>query len=288
MRGVVIMKLINRNKLVTVMALLLTLVISGCSVTPDILAPEPVSAPVVEEATTVAVVKEESPAEETEETDINDVIIVTEDYPPYNFVNAEGKLDGIGYVQVKEGLDKLGADIEIQVLPWSRAYEMAQNDDNVLIFSMTRSKPRETMFKWISPLARQDVYLYALKEKASDIKISNLEEAKNYMISAMNEDYTHQSLLAAGFEEGVNISATPDMKMAATQVFKGQTDVFISGSSIEDIAELIKGTEYKADDLTIVYSVEEMTSFMYIAASPGTSDEIVEKFKEAIPGIETN
>ena len=279
----------NKLKLFVSLLLFFSLVIlmSGCSVTPDIQAPEPVSAPVEEMNTETAAASEPTKVNTTAaREDISDVTIVTEDYPPYNFINDNGDLDGIGYIQVKEGLDRLGLDTEIQVLPWSRAYEMAQNDPNVLIFSMTRSDAREDMFKWISPLARQDVYLYALKDNAGDIDISSLEDAKDYVVSAMNEDYTHLSLLDAGFEEGVNLSSTPDMTMAVTQIFRGQTDVFISGSGLDDIGELLSGSEYSAKDLQVVYSVDEMASFMYIAASKGTSDKIVQQFKDAIPGIE--
>lgn len=270
------------------LALSFIMLMSGCSVTPDIEAPEPVAAPVLESPaqSAAADTKQEETTTSTASDDISDVIIVTEDYPPYNFINDQGELDGTGYKQVKEGIDKLGIDVEIQVLPWSRAYEMAQNDPNVLIFSMTRSGAREDMFKWISPLARQDVYLYALKGNAGNINISSLEDAKDYVVSAMNEDYTHLSLLDAGFEEGVNLSATPDMTMAVTQIFRGQTDVFISGSGLDDIQELLNGTEYSASDLQVVYEVDEMASFMYIAASNSTSDKIVNQFKSAIPGID--
>ena len=118
-------------------------------------------------------------------------------------------------------------------------------------------------------------------------KVNSLEDAKEYVISAMNNDYTHLSLLEAGFEDGVNISSTPDMGMAATQIFKGQTDLFITGAGLEDIEDLVSGSEYSSKDLEVIYTVDEMKSYMYLAASMGTSDEIVEKFRLAIPGIDT-
>lgn len=283
------MKINLRKKYILFVSVMLLMITAGCSITPDIQAPQPVLAPVEENKETQAKKTDETPAESSSKSksDISDVVIVTEDYPPYNFINEKGELDGIGYSHVKMGLDKLGLDTEIQVLPWARAYEMVQNQDNVLIFSMTMSDARKDMFKWISAVAQQDVYLYALKDRAGELKINSLEDAKKYVISAMNDDYTHLSLLEAGFEDGVNISSTPDMGMAATQILRGQTDLFITGSGLDDIEELVSGSEYSAKDLEVIYTVDEMKSYMYLAASMETSDEIVEKFREAIPGIDT-
>ncbi|SFH94884.1 amino acid ABC transporter substrate-binding protein, PAAT family [Tindallia magadiensis] len=278
----------SRKVMVITFSLLFIAFIAGCSVTPDVPAPDPVPAP--EESPGTADAPEAAETTDTTapaaEATIEDVRIVTEDYPPYNFINEDGDMDGIGYQQVRAGLNQLNLDVEIEVLPWSRAYEMAQQEDNVLIFSMTRTEARENMFKWISPLAQSDVYLYALRDRMGEYNVNSLEDAKNHVISAMQDDFTQETLLAEGFEEGVNLSSTPDMAMGVTQVFRGQTDFFISSSEPSDIAELVRETEYDANDLVVAYNIEEMRSYLYIAASMGTPDHIVQQFRDAIPGIE--
>lgn len=285
MKEVVLVNKRTKRKAMILGTLVLLLGIVGCSVTPDVPAPDPVPAPTETQETAETQDTQNAVAEEPQTGDatLSDVTIVTEDYPPFNFINQDGELDGIGTRQVKEGLNRLGLDTEIEVLPWARAYEMAQQQDNVLIFSMTRTDARENMFKWISPLAASEVYFYVLEDRVNEIQINSLEDAKEYVVSAMQDDFTQEELLEAGFEEGVNLSSTPDATMAITQVLRGQTDVFITSGDIE---ELVSGTEFSANDLAVAYNIEELRSYLYIAASMGTPDHIVEEFREAIPGVE--
>lgn len=61
--------------------------------------------------------------------------IVTEESPPLQyFVN--GKLDGRTTRIVKAVLEQAGLDGEFRVYPWARAYNIALNSKNTLIYSI--------------------------------------------------------------------------------------------------------------------------------------------------------
>jgi polar amino acid transport system substrate-binding protein len=92
--------------------------------------------------------------------------VVTENFPPYNFINEQGELDGISYLIVQRLLSRANLrdnlKVPIQVLPWARAYRTAVEQPNTLIFSIVKTPQRVPQFIWLLPLFAVDVYLHAL------------------------------------------------------------------------------------------------------------------------------
>ncbi|MDX7833812.1 hypothetical protein SJS03_21745, partial [Aeromonas dhakensis] len=62
------------------------------------------------------------------------------------------------------GLDRKG----IQLLPWARAYQMAQYDPNTVIFSMIRLPEREALFHWVGPIGPRVTRVYR-RAKRDDV-----------------------------------------------------------------------------------------------------------------------
>lgn len=69
----------------------------------------------------------------------DNVLIVTEELPPYNFTD-QGTLTGLSTEVVQAVLHQLDLNARFQVMPWARAYELAQSAPNVLIYSITRTR----------------------------------------------------------------------------------------------------------------------------------------------------
>ena len=129
--------------------------------------------------------------------------IVTENFPPAQYIDENEQL--VGYIadKVQMVLASSTLDYTISVHSWSTAFNMALRDPQTCIFSMTRSTPREKQFIWIAELAKLNTYLYALNSK--NIVINSLEQAKQYRVAVLKDNYSHHFLLSQGFEEGVNL-----------------------------------------------------------------------------------
>ena len=96
---------------------------------------------------------------------VDDLIFVTEEYPPFNFT-ADGKRQGIATDTLVEMLKLAGSNqtrADIAFLPWARAYNLAVNKQNVLLYSTTRTEAREKLFKWVGPILKSS--LFSLPEK---------------------------------------------------------------------------------------------------------------------------
>nr|BFE97768.1 hypothetical protein GCM10020185_83040 [Pseudomonas brassicacearum subsp. brassicacearum] len=76
--------------------------------------------------------------------------IVTEELPPYNMTQ-NGRMTGMSTEVVQAVLKEVGMDAPIHSMPWARAYELALNESNVLIYSIVRTPAREPLF----PVGRQ-------------------------------------------------------------------------------------------------------------------------------------
>ncbi|MDQ9093245.1 MULTISPECIES: substrate-binding periplasmic protein [Pseudoalteromonas] len=129
--------------------------------------------------------------------------IVTEHFPPAQYLDENNQLVGDIADKVRRVLDASALDYAISVNGWSTAFNMALRDPQTCIFSMTRSISRENKFVWIAKLAELDAYLYALNSK--NIAITSLEQAKQYRIAVLKDNYSHHYLLSQGFEEGKNL-----------------------------------------------------------------------------------
>ncbi len=60
--------------------------------------------------------------------------------------------------------------------PWDRGFLFAQNEDNTILFSTTRTQDREKMFKSVGPIFTNAMCLIVRKD--SNIKIDIKAEGK--------------------------------------------------------------------------------------------------------------
>jgi polar amino acid transport system substrate-binding protein len=118
-------------------------------------------------------------------------LVVTEILPPYQLYTENNVLTGFS-VEVMAALFRITKDdIDLQVLPWARAYKTALNQPNTLIFSLSRSSSRENLFIWGGKLTTEEVYAWGLKEKFKT-PLTNIEQLKKYKMAIANSTSTYQ------------------------------------------------------------------------------------------------
>jgi len=131
-------------------------------------------------------------------TDAADFTVVTEDFPPYSYLD-NGKLTGVSTEVVQAVMKAVGAETEIEVYPWARAYKMALEKENILIYSIGRIKERESLFKWVGIIAPCDIHLFKLK-KRKDIRLDSLDKAKPYQFGILRGDMCLEYLRKRGLK----------------------------------------------------------------------------------------
>lgn len=210
--------------------------------------------------------------------------IVTEDLPPFQLNNHEKPATGAMVEVVNLLLKEAKLSAKIQFYPWARSYNMAQTQKNTLIFSILRSKSREAKFQWIGQIYTLNSFLVALKSRP-DIKITTLNDAKNYLVGAIRADLAETFLISHGFTEKKNLylnSAYPDLwKM----FYNGRTDIAFTNNTW---AYEIKNSSLDPKKIKVLYQIPNITSAIYIAASLQTNKIIVTKLQKALKQIKND
>jgi polar amino acid transport system substrate-binding protein len=201
-----------------------------------------------------------------------ELTILTENLPPLNYID-NGVLVGPSVEIVKEIQKRVSSEEQIQVYPWARAYKMALEDQNVILFGMTYTKVRKDKFKWVGPLAKKRDILVA--KKGSGIKIDSLEDAKKVgRIGTLRDDTRGRLLERHGF---TNLEPVSDEQLNAKKLALGRIDLWaykIPG--LRTVCDLA-GVDYT--EFEEVYHLREID--LMIAFSKKTSDSIVERWRDA-------
>ena len=202
----------------------------------------------------------------------NELTVLTEDLPPLNYID-NGALVGPSVEIVKEIIKRLGTNEPIHVYPWARAYKMALEEKNVVLFGMTYTEVRKDKFKWVGPLAvKRDILVGKIN---SDIKIETLEDAKKVKrIGTLLDDTRGRMLEGLGFK---NLEPVTDEKLNAQKLAIDRIDLWaykIPG--LRTVCDLA-GVDYRKFEE--VYHLREIE--LMIAFSKKTPDAIVKTWNEA-------
>lgn len=204
--------------------------------------------------------------------------VVTEDYPPYNYM-VNGKLSGLSTEIVEAVMQKADFHGKPKMYPWARAYAIALNKKNVLIYSIVKNKKRENLFKWVGPIISSDmIYLYKLK-KRKDIQINFIEEAKKYMIGVERDDAFCLSLVEKGFISNKNLYISSNFEQSVKLLCLGRVDL-IGGLELNVVYKIQK-MGLNLNDFIKAYSLPEKRNY-YMAFNKMTSDNIVSLFQQKL------
>lgn len=213
-------------------------------------------------------------------SNIDDFKIMTETYPPYNMKN-NNKLQGISVDILEHILVHMGASTrakDFMIMPWARAYQMVQKKDNMLLFSMFRTKSREKLFKWVGPIDNSIIGLLAKKEK--QIKIKRFEDLIHYKIGTVHNDVAEQLLIQKGYDFKLlhSISGVTAIEQSIKKLNRNRIDMFAYIANIKEWKLNIK--DFDPHDYEMVYVLEQQA--LYYAFNKNTSDDLIEQMQNIL------
>lgn len=203
--------------------------------------------------------------------------ILAEDYPPFNYVDETGHVVGQSTDVVKSIMSKVGEDLDIEVMPWSQAYRLVQNQPGTALYSVARTAERERMFMWVGPIGTYENWLYA--KKGSGVQVNNLAEAKAVQAIAVVKDEAGQQKLAS--EGFINFVFTDTIANGLKKLEAGEADLWLgTRESVEIIAKEIG---ISPDDLEPVVFVHKAD--LYLAFNKNTAYSTVDAWQKALDGL---
>lgn len=212
--------------------------------------------------------------------------IVTEEFPPYNLTE-NGKITGLSTEVVEAVLKEVGEQAGIQSMPWARAYDIALNTPNVLIYSIARTAKRETLFKWVGVVAPSEWILFS--RRGGNAKITRLEDAKAYQTATVNEDAGEQYLVSNGFVIGQNLQSSNKYEFNYEKLRVGRVDLWVANNLVARYLARRAGDDPDAV-LVQALALPDLggTEGLYMAFSTKTPDATVERFRRGLVAIKKN
>ncbi|AMG11768.1 substrate-binding periplasmic protein [Vibrio vulnificus] len=201
--------------------------------------------------------------------------IMTEDFAPFGFYDADGKLTGIGVEIVEHLMQKLDIKSDIQVLPWSRAIKQLELLPNRALFCVARTPDRNDKFEWVGPILSDGVYLY--HNDSFDSSQDDIISAKQWDSIAVTANYPeHQTLMALGFD---NLWITTQPTENTRLLIYNRVTALVAGEFA--MPSLLEAQE--ADSSHIVRSDINLFDIdLYIAFSKGTDPKVLAQWQTAL------
>ncbi|MHA4869331.1 substrate-binding periplasmic protein [Duganella sp. PWIR1] len=202
--------------------------------------------------------------------------ILTTEVPPLAFIK-DGKISGFCVEIVDEIQRRLGRDFSIEVLPWARAYRLAQEGRNTVLVCPKRSLEREQLFHWVGPLLTAKTAIYTKAE--SHLTLHRLEDAKQLStILVLRESYSHHHLSANGFQ---NLYPVKDPKSMLHMLTADRAPAMVLESIQLDA--LLREEAIPKSTVVPILTVQSPSSFL--AFSLDVPDTIVKQWQATLDSI---
>ena len=208
------------------------------------------------------------------------VVLFTENFPPFNmavdgknFARDEG-ITGISADLVREMFKRAKIDYNLSLrFPWDRIYNLTLENANYGIFSTTRTPERESLFKWVGPLATSSWVVMAPQN--SSITLGDVKALSKYRVGAYKNDAVSLFLEGQGL---MPINALRDQENVA-KLQSGQLDLWATTDPVGRYLAKQAGVS----TLKIVLRLREAT--LYLALNKDTPDEVVNRLQQALDAM---
>lgn len=202
--------------------------------------------------------------------------LMTEIFPPYQFKNDKNELHGIT-VEIVQAIQKeLGTNTAIKVYPWSRGLKIVTKKKNHALFSMLRTPERENQYKWVGPIEKLEMVFF--KKKDSSITLTCLDDAKKVAkIGVPKNVANHKMLLEKGFTN-LDVSSTGGDDIVMKKLLRGRVDLV---PTLKRAALYNLKRDGKAGQAVPIDSFKIFEGDFYIAFNKKTDDEIIKEWQKA-------
>lgn len=209
------------------------------------------------------------------------VRIVTESFAPYNYeVNDEAK--GLSSEVVQAVLKQIKLNAVIEFYPWARAYEIARNEKNVLIYSIARIPEREQLFQWVGAIAPYKTSLYKLRANKS-VTANSIAQAKQYEIGVSLNDVTLTYLQRHKFASLRTVSSDVlNIRLLANN----RIDLIAYEEA--SFSYTLKMEKLDPSLFERVLRLEDLSDQLYMAFGAESDANLVAEFKRGLQAIKEN
>lgn len=211
-----------------------------------------------------------------------ELTIYTEQFPPYNFSN-KGQLQGINLDITRALCQRVKVECKFELLPWARAYSLAQNNPATGIVSTARTVQREDLFQWVGPLVSSRTFFYRLATN-KHINPTDLNQVSAYSLGLVRGNVYEQLVYEVGFETDKNLLQFSHHYEYINLFFKNKIDLILGSELVLDYQLQQFGHGGKEVVKLVELPVEKLGG-NYLAFNKAVPKEIVEQFNVQLKAL---
>jgi len=199
--------------------------------------------------------------------------LLSEEFAPITFTEG-GMAKGLGVELVQEILRRNKRSIEIEFMPWTRAYREVKGAGAGFPAPMARTPEREKQFKWVGPIVTFYSSLYAPAH--GGMRLRSLDDAKRASsVLVVRDWFTAEELRTLGFQNLVSVTDP----MTAIRMLLAKRAPFFATERLS-MPQIMAKAGIAEESLEIVYSYA--SSEGYIAFSLDTPDAEVKQWSDQL------
>ena len=206
-----------------------------------------------------------------------EIRVVAERFPPFQSLQ-DGKIVGLTVDIAKALLRKTNHTATFEINPWARSYMIAQRQPNTMLLSVSRSKKREHMFKWVGKISESTVYFWRKKNR-QEIQLHSINDIVNYSVSVQRGGHHHE-YLAQRFDKYHRSMAIATTRRQSIQMFYNNRADLILGNAIT-LPLRIKAAGLDPNEIEPILSATEISPALHLAFSKQTDTALVNQFTQA-------
>jgi polar amino acid transport system substrate-binding protein len=204
------------------------------------------------------------------------LVLTTEHYPPFNIVDAKtGAISGISTEKVLELMRRSGEKYTLNAYPWARSFQMASNDPNACIFSISRTAEREPLFKWVGTLAKSNWVIFARSDDRRQQR--SLADVRPFVLGTYRNDAIDKFLSSAGFKTDL---ANSD-NLNPEKLLRGRFDFW---ATEEGHGKSILKAQNLSEKIVPLFQFHQ--SIMYLACNKSMAQGRVDKLMRVLQEME--
>jgi polar amino acid transport system substrate-binding protein len=175
------------------------------------------------------------------------------------------------YDVVNEIIKRIGYKNKIEFIPWPRARFEAENNSDIVILPLARTKDREKKYTWLLHVLDDPYVIVALKD--SKVDISTLKSAKKFKIGILSSSVAENLLKELGF---TNLEFTSSDVQNVKKLKLGRIDAWVAPLSCINQYRLETGIGKESMKVGV-----ELTKLKeYVGASKTLDKSVVKKWEK--------
>lgn len=205
------------------------------------------------------------------------LLLLTEHSPPSSYLNESGQVAGATTQLLRLLAAELDEEIQIELLPWARAFQFATSQPRTALYQTALSEERRSQFHWVGPLKVYRLWLYGRADQlATGSKLTELH--RQHIACETRDSRLMDHWQQFGFNSERRMVLTVQKAQCIELFLQQRIDLLIWNEYYEE--QLQQELTEQGTELVRLTAIEDVR--LYLAFSLDHSKPYIQRWQQAL------